>query len=101
MKTYTTQAVGSVGRMASSAMSTVKEKTRALGQMAAETARSIRDLGALKTTVLVVGLTVAVVSFCAPHAASAALAGISSAVAAVGVRVGVWMGRTRRALTMA
>jgi hypothetical protein len=101
MKTYANQAVGSVGRMASSAVTAVKSKVRALGQTAAEAARSIRDLGTLKTTALVVGLTVAAVSFWAPHAASAVLSGISSAVAAVAVRVGVWMGRTGRALSMA
>jgi hypothetical protein len=101
MKNYTGQAVESVGRMASSAMTAVKDKVKALSQTAAETARSIRDLGTLKTTALVVGLTLAVVSFMAPHAASAALAGISSAVAVVAGRVGVWLGRTRRALSMA
>jgi hypothetical protein len=101
MKTYANQAVRSVGRMASNAVTAVKSKVKALGQTAAEAARSIRDLGALKTTALVVGLTVATVSFCAPHAASAALSGISSAVAAVAVRVGVWLGRTGRAMSMA
>jgi hypothetical protein len=98
MKTYANQAVGSVGRVASSAVTAVKDKVRALGQTAAEAARSIRDLGTLKTTALVVGLTVAAVSFCAPHAASAALSGISSAVAAVAVRVGAWMARSRRVM---
>jgi hypothetical protein len=101
MKTYTGQAVESVGRMASSAMTAVKDKVRALSQTATETARSIRDLGTLKTTVLVVGLTVAVVSFMSPHAASAALSGISSGVAVGAVRLGVWLGRTRRALFIA
>jgi hypothetical protein len=101
MKTYTGQAVESVGHMASNAMTAVKDKVKALSQKAAETVQSIRDLGTLKTTVLVVGLTVAVVSFLAPHVASAALSGISSAVAVVAVRVGVWLGRTRRALSMA
>jgi len=101
MKTKAEKAVGSVGRMASNAMTAVKDKIRALRQKAAETAHSIRDLGKLKTTVLVVGLTVAAVSFLAPHVASAALAGISSAVAVVAVRLGVWLGRTRRALFIA
>jgi hypothetical protein len=101
MRTCANQAVASVGRMASNAVTAVKGKVRALGQKVAEAARSIRDLGTLKTTALVVGLTVATVSFCAPHAASAALSGISSAVAAVAVRVGVWLGRTGRALSMA
>jgi hypothetical protein len=98
MKTYANQAVNSVGRTASSAMAAVKSKVRALGQKVAEAARSIRDLGTLKTTALVVGLTVATLSFCAPHAASAALSGISSAVAAVAVRVGAWMARPRGAM---
>jgi hypothetical protein len=101
MKAYAGQAVESVGHMASNAMTAVKDKVKALSQKAAETVQSIRDLGTLKTTVLVVGLTVAVVSFMAPHVASAALAGISSAVAVVAVRLGVWLGRTRRALFIA
>jgi hypothetical protein len=101
MKAYAGQAVESVGRMASSAMTAVKGKVRALSQTAAETVQSIRDLGTLKTTALVVALSVAVVSFLAPHVASAALSGISSAVAVVAVRLGVWMGRTRRALSIA
>ena len=97
MRTCANQAVASVGRMASSAVTAVKGKFRALGQKVAEAARSIRE-STLKTTALVVGLTVATVSFCAPHAASAALSGISSAVAAVAVRVGAWMGKTRGAM---
>ncbi len=101
MKTKTQQALGSVRRMASSAVAAVKGKVKALAETVTETARSIRDLGTLKTMALAVGLTVAAVSFRAPHAASAALSGISSAVAAVAVRVGVWMGQTRRALSIA
>jgi len=101
MKTYTAQAAESVGRLASSAATAVKARVRVLSQKAAETVQSIRDLGTLKTTVLVVALTVAVVSYLAPHAASAALSGISSAVAVVAVRLGVWLGRTRRALLIA
>jgi hypothetical protein len=101
MKTYTAQAVESVGRMASSATTAVKARARVLSQKAVETVQSIRDLGTLKTTVLVVALTVAVVSYLAPHAASAALSGISSAVAVVAVRFGVWLGRTRCALLLA
>jgi hypothetical protein len=97
MRTCANQAVGSVGRMASSAVTAVKGKVRALGQKVAEAVRSIRE-STLKTTALVVGLTVATVSFCAPHAASAALSGISSALAAVAVRVGAWMATTRRAM---
>jgi hypothetical protein len=101
MKTYMGQAVEFVGRVASSAMTMVKDKVSALRQKAAETIQSIRGLGTLKTMALVVGLTLAVVSFLAPHVASAALSGISSAVAVVAIRVGVWMGRTHRALSMA
>jgi hypothetical protein len=98
IKSCVNRALASVGRMASSAVTAVNGKARAFGQKAAEAARSIRELGTLKTTALVVGLAVATVSFCAPHAASAALSGISSAVAAVAVRFGAWMARTRRAM---
>jgi hypothetical protein len=101
MKTYTGKAVESVRCTASNAMTAVKNKVKALSRKAAETVQSIRDLGTLKTTALVVALTVAVISFMAPHVASAAVAGISSAVAVVAVRIGVWLGRTRRALFIA
>jgi hypothetical protein len=101
MKAYANQAVASARRVASGAVTAAKDKASALGQKASEAVQSIRDLGTLKTTVLVAALTVAVVSYLAPHAISAAVSGISTAVAVVAVRFGVWLGRTRRALLIA
>jgi hypothetical protein len=100
MKAYASQTVESVSRMASVAVTAAKDKASAFGQKASETVQSIRDLGTLKTTVLVAALTVAVVSYLAPHAISAAVSGISTAVAVVAVRFGVWLGRTRRVFWM-
>jgi hypothetical protein len=100
IKAYANQTVESVSRMASSAVTAAKDKASALGQKASEAVQSIRDLGTLKTTVLVAALTVAVVSYLAPHAISAAVSGISTAVAVVAVRFGVWLGRTRRVFWM-
>jgi hypothetical protein len=101
IKTYAGQAAEAVKCMTSNAMTAVKDKARALSQKAAEALQLIRDLGTLKTTVLAVALTVAVVSYVAPHSASAAISGISSAIAVVAVRFGVWLARTRRALFIA
>jgi hypothetical protein len=92
IKTYAGQAAEAVKCMASNGMTAVKDKARVLSQKAAEAVQSIRDLGTLKTTVLVTALTVAVVSYLAPHAISAAVSGISTAVAVVAVRFGVWLG---------
>ena len=58
LKSYTKQATESVSRLASSAVTAAKEKASALGRKAAEAVQSIRDLGTLKTTVLVAALTV-------------------------------------------
>jgi hypothetical protein len=102
VKAYAGQVVESVGRIASNAMIAIKDKAKALTQAAAETARSVRDdLGTLKSTVLVVGVTMAIGSYLAPHAASAAVAGMSSAIAVIAIRLGLWLGRTRRALFIA
>jgi hypothetical protein len=92
IKTYAGQAVEAFKCMASNGMTAVKDKARVLSQKASETVHSIRDLGTLKTTVLVAALTVAVVSYLAPHAISAAVSGISTAVAVVAVRFGVRLG---------
>jgi hypothetical protein len=101
LKSYTKQTTESVSRMVSSAVTAAKDKASALGQKASEAVQSIRDLGTLKTTVLAVALTVAVVSYVAPHSASAAISGISSALAVVALRFGVWLARTRRTLFIA
>jgi hypothetical protein len=101
MTIYAGQAVESVRYMASAAMSKVKDKVGMLRQTVAETIQSIRDLETLKTTALLVVLIGTVVSLMAPHAVSAALTGISSAIAVVAVRLGMWPARTRREVSLA
>jgi hypothetical protein len=70
----------------------------------AEAVRALQGLGSLKKLALVgvaAGIAMAAASFLAPHALAVAVSGLSGAVAATAVQVGVWTRRAFRAFTMA
>ena len=77
---------------------------QAVVEGAAEGVRSLRSLGSMKSLILVglgAGLVLGGASFVAPHAVAAAVSGVSGAVAAAAVQVGLWTRRALRAFAVA
>jgi hypothetical protein len=78
--------------------------TCAVAKSVTATYRALQSLGSLRILALVgltVGLAAGAASFVAPHAVAAAVSGVSGAVAAAAVQLGVWTRRAFRALMTA
>ncbi len=103
LKARTRQAVAAAVDTSSRLMAKAIGTGRKVAEVTAEGVQAVRGLGSLKNLALVgvgVGLAVGVASFLAPHAVAAAVSGISGAIAATAIQLGVWTRRTFRALTL-
>lgn len=104
LKAKAGQTVAAVGHTVSQAVHGAARRVQAIAAAAAEKVRAIGDLGRLKELVQVglgIGMVVGLASYLAPHAMAALVAGISGAVAATAVKVGVWTRQAFHALTKA
>jgi hypothetical protein len=104
VKARASQAAAAVGRLAGHGVASAAQTVQGLACVATEGIRSVRGLGSVKKLVLVAsvaGSVLAVASLLAPHAVAAAVSGLSGAVAATAVQLGVWTRRACRAFTSA
>jgi hypothetical protein len=102
VKARASQAAASVGRLAGQVIAGAADTVHGIARVAAEGVQSVRGLGSVKKLLLVAGVagsTLAVASLLAPHAVAAAVCGLSGAVAATAVQLGVWTRRAYRAFT--
>jgi hypothetical protein len=98
------QALATVGRVATQLVDGAARTVRMVTDMAAQGVRGLQGVGSLKNLALVglgVGVAAGGASFLAPHAVAVAVSGISGAVAAAAVQIGVWTRRAFRALAVA
>lgn len=104
LKVKAGQAAAALGRAASQVADGAERTVQVATDTAANGVRGLQRLGSLNKLVLVglgVGVAVGVASFLAPHALAVAVSGISGAVAAGAVQVGVWTRRAMRKLSLA
>ena len=101
LKAGVTRTTGAAGQAAAAVASGAVAEVKGAAAAATAAVRTLRGHGRLKRLVLLglgVGGTLAIVSYVTPPALAAGLAGLSGAVAAGSVQVGVWTRRTFRAL---
>jgi hypothetical protein len=104
LKARAGQALKSVVHMAANVADVVLGGAKAVAETASDAVRGGQGSGRMKKLVgigLGVGIAFGVASFIAPHAVTAALSGISGAVTAAAVQIGVWTRRAVRALSLA
>jgi hypothetical protein len=104
LKAKAGQAMTAVRRTASHLVDGAVRSVQLVVEAAAESVRALQALGSMKKLALVgvaAGIAMAATSFLAPHAVSVAVSGLSGAVAAAAVQVGVWTRRAYRAFTIA
>jgi hypothetical protein len=104
LKAKVSQTVAAVGQATGGFVTRAVGCVQSVVESAAKGLRAVQRLGMLKKLTLVgvgAGVGVGVASFVAPHAVSAAVAGIAGVVAAAVIQVGVWTRCAFRALTLA
>lgn len=103
LKARAGQALKSVGHMAANVVDTILGGAKAVAKMASDAVRGGQGSGRVKKLVgigLGIGIAFGVARFIAPHAVTAALSGISGAVTAAAVQIGVWTRRTVHVLSL-
>lgn len=104
LKAKTAQSVAAVGQAASQLVNGSAHCVQSVTDAATNRIRSLQALGSLKKLILLgiaVGIVVGTASLVAPPIASAAVSGISGALAAAALQVSVWMRRAFRTFTTA
>jgi len=104
LKANADQVVAAAGRAVSQLVDGPVRSVQVIAAAATEGVRALQSLGSLKQLALIgigAGVALGVASFLAPHIVAAAVSGVSGALAASAVQVGVWTRRALRTFTLA